>query len=56
MLRSLRKKWNSKSRKSYIPTQKHLPTKVNADIDLKDEPVVWYDVPVVENSFVDDRK
>ena len=29
-------------------------TKVTLDIDFTDEPVVQYDVPVVENTFVDD--
>ena len=36
--------------------QGHLSTNVTPVIDLTDEPVIQYDVPVIENSFVDDCK
>ena len=36
--------------------QGHSPTKVTLDINFADKPVVQYDVPVVENIFVDDCK
>lgn len=36
--------------------QRHLATKVNADIDFTDESVLQYDVPDVENTFVDECK
>ena len=36
--------------------QGHLPTKVTPDIDFTDEPVIGCDIPVVENTFVDDCK
>ena len=55
MLRSLRKN------KTYViqiihTNHGHLPTKGRPDIDFSDAPVVQYDVPVVENTFVDDCK
>ena len=34
--------------------QEHLPTKVAPDLDFSDEPIVQYDVPVIENTFADD--
>ena len=55
MLPSLRKKKNNMSDKSYT-TQGHLPMKVAPDIGFRDEPVIQCDVPVVKNTFVDDRK
>ena len=36
--------------------QGHLLTKVILVIDFTDEPVIWSNVPVVENTFVDDDK
>ena len=36
--------------------QGHLPTKVTPDIDFTDKPVIRCDVPVVENTFVNDCK
>ena len=36
--------------------QEHLPTKVTPDLDFSDEPIVQYDVPVIENTFADDWK
>ena len=37
-------------------TQEHLPTKVTPVIDLKNEPVIQCDLPVIENNIVDDCK
>ena len=50
-----------KKEKQYVrqiiyTNQGHLPTKVTPDINFADKPVVQYDVPVVENIFVDDCK
>ena len=36
--------------------QEHLLTKVTPDLDFSDEPIVQYDVPVIENTFADDWK
>ena len=36
--------------------QGHLLSKVTPDINLRDEPVVWFDIPVVQNTFVDNFK
>ena len=34
----------------------HLSTQFTPDINFNDEPVVQYDIPVVENTFIDDWK
>ena len=36
--------------------QGHLPTEVIFVIDFTDEPVIWSNVPVVENTFADNDK
>ena len=36
--------------------QGHLPRKVTAVTDVTDEPVIWCDVSVLENTFLDDDK
>ena len=46
---------NEFTRIVYI-NQKYLAIKVNADIDFTDESVVQYDVPDVENTFLDECK
>ena len=50
------KKENNMSDQSYIPPRGHLPTKVNLAVDFTNEPIIQYDVPVVENTYVDDYK
>ena len=37
-------------------SQGHLPPKIISDIDYTDESVVQFNVPVVENTFVDNWK
>ena len=54
MLRSLRKKKNIISDKSYIPGE--FSYKITCDIDFTYEPVVQCDVPVIKNLFGDDWK
>ena len=46
---------NEFTRIVYI-NQKYLAIKFNADIDFTDESVVQYDVPDVENTFLDECK
>ena len=41
-------------RKIIYINQVHVPTKVTPAIDFTDEPVIQYNVPVVENIFEDD--
>lgn len=44
--------------KQYVrqANQRYLPTKVNPVIDYTDEPVIWCDIPVVDNTFPDGCK
>ena len=55
MLQSVgKKRENIMSEKWIHTTQEHSPTKVTPVIDFTDKPDIKYDVPVVENTFVDD--
>ena len=55
MLQSVgKKRENIMSEKWIHTTQGHSPTKVTPVIDFTDKPDIKYDVPVVENTFVDD--
>ena len=42
--------------KKRYTNQWHLTPKFTLDIEFREEPVVPYDIPVVENSFVGDWK
>ena len=54
MLWSLRKKESKYFGQILCTIQGHLLRKVTSVIDFTDEPVIQCDVPVVENTFVDD--
>ena len=52
MLQSVEKTENNMSEKWIHTNQGHLPTKVTHVIDFTDKPDIKYDVPDVENTFV----